>query len=131
VVFAMPMLAINVASGYRHTRSDLVEMSQSFGVSRRREFWNVRTMAALPAIFAGLRLAVSRAFVGVIVAELLVLTTGLGRLLLASGGQFKGAEMYGIVLVIFTIGILTLGAVGMLERRALRWNDQSPGGSGA
>jgi NitT/TauT family transport system permease protein len=121
-LFALPYLAVNVAAGYRETPGDLVSMSRSFGQSRTRIFFKVETMAALPAVFAGVRLAVARAFVGVIVAELLILSTGLGRLLTNTTARFRNQEMFVVVLTCVGIAFALLRTVGYAERRVLEGN---------
>jgi ABC-type nitrate/sulfonate/bicarbonate transport system permease component len=119
VAFSLPYMVVNVAAGYRSAPADLVDMARAFGVSRGRIFTRVRTMSAMPAIFGGLRLAVARAWVGVIIAELLILATGLGRLLARSSQSFQTEDMYVIILAILIAAALTLRLVGFLETRVL------------
>ena len=119
VIFALPYLTVNVAAGYRYAPADLIDMATSFGVSRSGVFLKIRTMSALPAIFAGLRLAVSRGLVGVIIAELLVLATGLGRLLERESANFRTANMFVIIIVIVGGAAVLLRVLGEVERRVL------------
>jgi NitT/TauT family transport system permease protein len=119
VAFSLPYMVVNVAAGYRSAPSMLMEMGQSFGVSRASLFLRVRTMHALPAIFGGLRLSVARAWVGVIIAELLILSTGLGRLLAKASGSFDTEDMYVIILAILAAAVVMLWVLGLLENRLL------------
>ncbi len=123
VLFAAPIVAVNVAAGYRDVPLDLVEMAQVFGVSRVRIFAWVRSQKALPAMITGARLGVGRAYVGVIVVELLVLTEGMGRLLVRFNARFEASKMYVMAAAILVIGVLCLKVVGILEKRALAWRD--------
>src|SRR5580700_11137222 len=63
-------VAINTETGLRATPLQLVETIRSFGASTSQIFFKVALPSALPFIFAGLKLGIGRALIGVVVAEL-------------------------------------------------------------
>jgi len=72
-------------------------------------------------ILAGIRYALSRAFVGLIVAELLLSPFGLGRLIMASRSMFEHDRMFATVLWTLLLAGVALTALARLEGRLLRW----------
>jgi ABC-type nitrate/sulfonate/bicarbonate transport system permease component len=77
--------------------------------------------SALPMTLAGIRYALSRAFVGLIVAELLLSPFGLGRLIMASRSMFEHDRMFATVLWTLLFAGAALAALARLEARLLRW----------
>lgn len=120
-VFSVPFMAMNAYGGVRDVQPRLVEMARSFDASGAQLFTRIVLPSALPMILAGLRYGLSRAFVGLIIAELLLSPFGLGRLIMASRSMFEHDRMFATVLwtLILAVGALTL--LGRLEARLLRW----------
>lgn len=78
--------------------------------------------ATLPAIFAGLRIALGMALIMMIISELMAADDGIGVAMLRAQRLFQSARVYGGVLAIGTISILlTLGLLEV-ERRVLAWH---------
>jgi ABC-type nitrate/sulfonate/bicarbonate transport system permease component len=72
-------------------------------------------------ILAGVRYALSRAFVGLIVAELLLSPFGLGRLIMASRSMFEHDRMFATVLWTLLLAGAALAGLARVEARLLRW----------
>jgi ABC-type nitrate/sulfonate/bicarbonate transport system permease component len=72
-------------------------------------------------ILAGIRYALSRAFVGLIVAELLLSPFGLGRLIMTTRSMFEHDRMFATVLWTLLFAGAALAAVARVEARLLRW----------
>jgi ABC-type nitrate/sulfonate/bicarbonate transport system permease component len=72
-------------------------------------------------ILAGARLGLSRAFLGLIVAELLLSPFGLGRLIMASRSMFEHDRMFATVVWTLILSGAALAALAKLESRVLRW----------
>ena len=97
-VFSAPFVIMNAYGGVRDVRPRLVEMARVFGASWRQIMARVVLPSALPMILAGLRYGLSRAFVGLIVAELLLSPFGLGKLIMISRSMFEHDRMFATVL---------------------------------
>jgi NitT/TauT family transport system permease protein len=75
----------------------------------------------MPAVVSGLRIGGALTTIGVVVAEMLAATDGIGFLITQNRTMFRTPEVYfGIVLVVVLAGTLDT-FVGRLERRANRW----------
>ena len=120
-VFSAPFVVMNAYGGVRDVRPRLHEMARAFGASWGQIFARIVLPSALPMIFAGLRYGLSRAFVGLIIAELLLSPFGLGRLIMASRSMFEHDRMFATVLWTLLLAGAALGGLARLEMRVLRW----------
>ena len=96
----------------------LLEMARSFRVTRGQRLRMVELPAALPGILGGLRIGVTLAVVGAIVAEWTGGETGLGVLInLARGSLFDIPLLFADLLTIAIIGVALYSLVLLVERR--------------
>jgi NitT/TauT family transport system permease protein len=96
-------------------------MARSFDVSWRQLFVHVVLPGAMPMVLAGIRYGLSRAFVGLIVAELLLSPFGLGRLIMMSRSMFEHDRMFAVVVWTLLLASTALAALARMEVRLLRW----------
>jgi ABC-type nitrate/sulfonate/bicarbonate transport system permease component len=120
-VFSAPFVTMNAYGGVRDVRPRLVEMARAFDASWGQLFTRIVLPSALPMILAGIRYALSRAFVGLIVAELLLSPFGLGKLIMTSRSMFEHDRMFATVLWTLLFAGAALAAVARVEARLLRW----------
>lgn len=120
-VFSAPFITMNAYGGVRDTRARLVEMARAFGASGFQLFSRIVVPSALPMILAGMRLGLSRAFLGLIVAELLLSPFGLGKLIMNSRSMFEHDKMFATVAWTLILSGAALAALARLEGRMLRW----------
>jgi ABC-type nitrate/sulfonate/bicarbonate transport system permease component len=120
-VFSAPFITMNAYGGVRDVRPRLVEMARAFDASWAQMFTRIVLPSALPMVLAGLRYGLSRAFVGLIVAELLLSPFGLGRLIMISRSMFEHDRMFATVLWTLLVAGAALAALARLEARLLRW----------
>ena len=120
-VFSAPFITMNAYGGVRDTRPRLVEMARAFGASWGQLFTRIVVPSAAPMILAGMRLGLSRAFLGLIVAELLLSPFGLGKLILNSRSMFEHDKMFATVVWTLVLSGVALAALARVEARLLRW----------
>jgi len=120
-VFSAPFVTMNAYGGVRDVRPRLMEMAQAFDASWGQVVTRIVLPSALPMVMAGLRYGLSRAFVGLIVAELLLSPFGLGRLIMTSRSMFEHDRMFATVLWTLLLAGAALTALARLEARLLRW----------
>jgi ABC-type nitrate/sulfonate/bicarbonate transport system permease component len=120
VMVVFPVL-INTFTGIRSTDADLLEMVRSFSASRGQIFREVLLPSALPFILAGLRLAVGRGLIAVVVGELFFSQQGLGYLINLAGQSFDTALLFVGVLILAVAGVVVTGALQSLERCMMPW----------
>jgi ABC-type nitrate/sulfonate/bicarbonate transport system permease component len=122
-LFAFFPILINTASGVKNVSASMVEVGRAYLASERQILFKVIFPAALPFIMAGVRLAVGRGLVGMIVAELFTAITGLGAMLTLYGNLFETAKMFVVIIVLGLLGVALIQATQALERRMARWKE--------
>jgi ABC-type nitrate/sulfonate/bicarbonate transport system permease component len=120
-VFSAPFITMNAYGGVRDTRPRLMEMARAFGASWPSLFTRVIVPSAMPMILAGMRLGLSRAFLGLIVAELLLSPFGLGKLIMNSRSMFEHDKMFATVVWTLILSGIALYGLARVETRVLRW----------
>lgn len=85
------------------------------------KFVKVRAPAALPALFAGLRIAAPAALLGAIVGEYLGGTSGLGVAMINSQASFDVARTWGLAIVIAALVGVAYALTGLAARLAVPW----------
>jgi NitT/TauT family transport system permease protein len=78
--------------------------------------------SALPYIAAGLRLAVGRALVGMVVAEFFTSITGIGYLIVRYGNAFQPDHLLVPIVVVMALGIVLTSITRGIEKRIAPWN---------
>jgi NitT/TauT family transport system permease protein len=113
-------VAISVMVAVRGVDRRLLEMARSYRVTRRQRIRLVEIPAALPGIVGGLRIGITLAVVGAIVAEWTGGERGLGVLInLARGSLFDIPLLFATLTLIALLGIALYGGVLFVERRVL------------
>jgi NitT/TauT family transport system permease protein len=122
-LFAFFPILINTASGAKNVSASMVEVGRAYLASRRQVLLKIVFPAALPFIMAGVRIAVGRGLVGMIVAELFTAITGLGAMLSLYGNIFETAKMFVVIITLAVLGISLIHLTQMLERKIALWKE--------
>src|SRR5207247_5124591 len=93
-LFAITMVIVNSRAGVRQVDVALLEMARSFGASEWQIWRRVLLPAALPAIMTGVRIGLGRAITGMVIVELLMVSVGIGNLILRLRGVFEYDRLY-------------------------------------
>jgi len=120
-VFSAPFVAMNAYGGVRDVRPRLIEMARAFDASWPQLFLHIVLPGALPMILAGIRYGLSRAFVGLIVSELLLAPFGIGRLIMTTRSMFEHDRMFATVLWTLLVAGVALAGLARVEGRLVRW----------
>jgi len=113
-------IVINTVTGLQGVDPEMLEMVRSMGAGKTRAFAKVRFPAALPSIFAGLKIAMTLAVVGAVVAEFVGASKGLGYSLLVAQGNVDTALVYADLLVMTVMGLVLYGILEIVEAILLR-----------
>jgi NitT/TauT family transport system permease protein len=121
-LFAVFPIIVNTQQGVRYVDPALMEVARSFNSSERRLWTDVLVPSALPFIFAGIRLAIPRALVGMVLAEFLIsVGQGLGSLIIIYQNTFRVDRMFVPVIVVAAMGVALISIVQWLEGRLAPW----------
>lgn len=114
-------IVVNTQAGAQHVDYLWVRATQAFGGRPLDVVVKVVLPAALPAIMAGLRLALGRAVVTVVVAEMYVSLAGVGQLLQTFGNAGRTAELIALASVVAGCGSVGVVVLHRLETRLAPW----------
>lgn len=114
-------VVIDASLGLRCVPQDVLDMATALRGSRWKILTRIRLYAALPSIFAGMKVAMSLALVGAIVSEFVASQTGLGNVILVAQGQFDTPRVFAALLLLSLIGVVLIGSLDLLERRLMPW----------
>jgi NitT/TauT family transport system permease protein len=114
---------MNTFSGVRTVSGGLVDIGRAYGAGEGKIFTKIIVPAALPFIMAGVRLAVGRALIGIITAEMFTAVTGMGALLIRYSSAFATDKFFVPVIFLALLGVILSGAVEALQRRLAPWKE--------
>lgn len=115
-------ILIDALIGFRSTPKEVMWLASSMGAPRWRIFFNFQLPAALPNIFAGLKVASTLAVVGAVVGEFVAADRGLGYQLIVANGMLDVVLSFSILVVLSIMGILIFALVDAAERLLLPWH---------
>jgi len=110
----------NTLTGLRQVDAQRLQLFRMLGATRLQTLLRLKLPTGLPAILAGLRVAVVLALVGAVVAEFMGASRGLGAVVIAAQGMMDTTLMFAALVLIAAMGLLLYQACLMLERRLLR-----------
>ncbi len=116
-------LYVNTFLGIRSVEANLFEVARVLNFSRRNQITKLIIPAALPNILLGIRLSLGAAWLGLVVAEMMGSSEGIGYLIM-DARYFSITSLVFVGILIFAIvGKLTDSLVKLLEKRLLRWRE--------
>ncbi len=121
VILTFFPIVINVSTGLTDVDRNLIYLLQSLRAGQATIFFKVRLPNSLPYFFDGLKIAVSGALVGAIVAEFVSSNSGLGFLILNSQYTFNTVAAFGAFTILTVLGLLLYAAVIVLARQLMPW----------
>ncbi len=112
---------INTVVGIRSVEPDLVALMQSLRATRWQILTKLEIPGALPVLFGGLKIGVSLAVIGAVVAEFIGADRGLGYLINLSRGILDTPLLFVALVSLVFVAVLLYGFVSLLEHRLLAW----------
>jgi ABC-type nitrate/sulfonate/bicarbonate transport system permease component len=120
-LFAIFPVLINTTRGVKEADPQLEEVARSFCSSERRKWFDLTLPSALPFIVTGVRLAIGRGLIGVVVAEFYTSIAGLGFVIVSNANQFRTSRMFVPILILMVLGVVLTKSLEVLERRLTPW----------
>ena len=114
-------IIITTSNGLQNVDEDLLDLTRSYGSGAMKVFWKVRLPWSMPYFFSSLKVAITFAVIGAVVAEFIGSDRGLGYLILTSSGTMNTAAMFGVLLILSVLGIVCFYAVVFAERILCPW----------
>jgi NitT/TauT family transport system permease protein len=124
VISFFPIM-VNVATGLATIEPDLRDVMRSLGAGRWQIMRKIGLPRSMPYFFASLKVAVTLAFIGTVVAETVASDRGIGYLMLAASARFDVPLVFAGLLVIALMGVLMYEIFAVLEHRVTFWATRS------
>jgi NitT/TauT family transport system permease protein len=129
VLIAFFPIIVDTATGLTSANPDLILMARSLGASRWQTLLEIQFPTALPMMFSGLKVAITLAVVGAVIAEFVGAEEGLGYLILHYSARRETAEVLACIILLGVLGIVLFGIVSALERVCVWWKPAAPEGA--
>src|SRR5438093_3650547 len=114
-------LMINTRDGVKTTPQNLLTAARSFGASEWQIFMSIVLPSTVPFILTGLRLAVGRALIGVLMDELYAATAGIGFMITITDATFQTDKVFVGVLIFAITGMILTDVIDRYEHRFDKW----------
>jgi NitT/TauT family transport system permease protein len=121
-LFAFFPILINTYQGVRECDKTMLEVARSFRSSEWQIWRHVLLPYSLPYIAAGIRLAIGRGLVGMVVAEFFTSISGLGYMITRYAHIFETDKTLVPVILLMFLGVTLTSVLKWIERRIAPWS---------
>jgi NitT/TauT family transport system permease protein len=118
-------MVINTATGLTGVDDDLVRMARAYMGGRWQIFAKIRLPHALPLVFGGMKISITLAVIGVVVAEFVAAQRGIGYLIVMANGLLDTPLMMAAIVALSAMGLALYGAIALIERAVIYWQPTS------
>jgi NitT/TauT family transport system permease protein len=120
-LFAFFPMVINTYQGVKSVDPKLLEVGRAFRCSERQLWGNIVLPAALPFIVTGIRLAVGRGMIGMVLADLYTAISGIGYLIVRTASTFQVDKMFVPIVTLGLLGVTLTALLRFTEKRVAPW----------
>lgn len=124
-LFMVFPILINTYQGVKDVNRNLLEVAHSFCSTERQLWRHLIIPSAIPFIVVGVRLAIGRGLVGMIIAEFYTSITGLGYMIVRYANAFETDKLFVPIVVVMAMGVGLMGLVKWIETRIAPWRNMS------
>lgn len=115
---------VNMVRGLQAVDARLIELMRVLSAGRLKILFKVRMFAALPYLFAALKITATSSVIGAIVAEWIGSQAGLGYLIIQATYNYNTPSLYAAMFVSSLLAVAFFALVGGVERMVIRWEVQ-------
>jgi len=123
-LFTFFPIVINTYQGVKNVDDRLIEVGRAFRCNERDLWIHIVLPAAVPFVVAGLRLAIGRGLIGMVLADLYTAITGIGYLISRYASTYRTDAMFVPIVTLGMLGITLTGLLRFVERRVAPWMHQ-------
>jgi NitT/TauT family transport system permease protein len=116
-------IVINTVSGLSSVDHNLVLLGRAFARSRWKFFLKIQLPHAVPYLFDGMKVSITLAIIGVIVAEFVSSQRGLGYLIMFGNGRLDTEMMMAAIAVLSLMGLALYAVIALLARTLVYWRN--------
>ena len=128
-ILALWSIIINTSTGVKDTSPTLLDVGRIYKLNAVQVMGHVQLPNAVPHVFAGLRIALGKALIGVMIAQMEISITGLGGIVINYGNAFKTAYLLAGVVTASLVGVVAAMLLEVIRKRVFPWTqDEDSGG---
>ena len=120
-LFAFFPMAINTYQGVKNVDRTLLEVGRSFRSTEWQLWKDIVVPGALPFIVTGLRLAVGRGLIGMVLGDLYTAISGIGYLIVRTASTYEVNKMFVPIVVLGLLGVSLTACLHFVEVRVAPW----------
>ena len=120
-LFAFFPMAINTYQGVKNVDPKLIEVGRAFRASEAQLWTNIVLPGALPFIVTGLRLAVGRGLIGMVLADLYTAISGIGYLIVRTAATYQVDKMFVPIVTLGLLGVTLTALLRVVEMQVAPW----------
>ncbi len=124
-LFAFFPMVINTYQGVKSVDPKLLEVGRAFRCSERQLWGNIVLPASLPFIVTGIRLALGRGMIGMVLADLYTAISGIGYLIVRTAGVLEIDRMFVPIVTLGLLGVTLTALLRYVEVRVAPWTAAS------
>jgi NitT/TauT family transport system permease protein len=131
VIIALFPIIVNTLFGLQSAERGAHDLFTLHHANRATRLRKLMFPAALPAIFAGLRISAGLSVIGAVVGDFFFGRgdVGIGNLLRRYASRLQGEELLAAVIMTSALGVTVFGIFGLIQNRAIgKWHDGSTSG---
>lgn len=121
VIIVFFPISISMLEGLSSVDKDTVNLVRTMGASRVQIFRYVKLPSSLGHFFSGLKISVSYAVVGAVLAEWMGGNQGLGSYLAKVRKAYSYDKMFAVIILISALSLLLIWLTGFLQKRITPW----------
>ena len=115
-------LVVSMTTGLMATPPELIELSRSLRAPQHREITQIRLPYAVPYIFSGLKISITLAVIGAVVAEFVAAEVGIGYFIQFSTSMFKLPQAWAGLVILVAMSLTLFQAVSISQRVFFPWS---------
>jgi NitT/TauT family transport system permease protein len=124
-LFAFFPMVINTYQGVKSVDPKLIEVGRAFRCSEGQLWANIVIPASLPFIVTGLRLALGRGLIGMVLADLYTAISGIGYLIVRTASTYQVNKMFVPIVTLGLIGVTLTAILRFAEKKVAPWTNAS------
>ena len=120
-LFAFFPMVINTYQGVKSVDPKLLEVGRAFRCSEGQLWANIVLPASLPFIVTGLRLALGRGLIGMVLADLYTAISGIGYLIVRTASTYQVDKMFVPIVTLGLLGVTLTALLRLAEKKVAPW----------
>jgi NitT/TauT family transport system permease protein len=118
-------IVVNVATGLATIEPEVEDVLKALGASKLDIITKVGLPRSLPYFFGSLKVAITLAYVGSVIAESNASNFGIGNLIARASADFNVPLLFAALIALAILGVVMYAATAWLERRMTGWAQRS------